>query len=153
MWQYTSTGSGNGLTMEQVRRFFFYLYVIALLCIGGSGLFIAPWELRRVFQIDLSSMPALAASTVVNQYRFLKGIEFAAGFICWRWRLQIFSTPESRLSFLVIVWAGVLGRLLSLFIDGPPSVAFIAFLVIEALTGVLMSSSFPHAIQGDTSHA
>jgi len=125
--------------MEHITKLFFCLYVIALLLIGGSGLFIAPWELRTVFHVDLDSMSAINAATLINQYRFLKGVEFASGCFSWHWRREIYSIPAFRHTFLVIVWAGVGGRLLSVFVDGEPHVLFLGFLIIEAITGILMS--------------
>ncbi len=125
--------------MERITKIFFYTYILALLLIGGSGLFIAPWELRTVFHIDLDSMTAMNAATLLNQYRFLKGVEFASGCFSWRWRREIYSVPAFRYNFLIIVWAGVGGRLMSVFVDGKPQVIFLGFLIIEAVTGILMS--------------
>ncbi len=131
--------------MERITTIFFYTYVLALLLIGGSGLLIAPWELRTVFHVDLDSMTAMNAATLLNQYRFLKGVEFASGCFSWRWRREIYSVPAFRHAFLVIVWAGVGGRLLSVFIDGKPQVIFLGFLIIEAITGILMSLRWSRA--------
>ncbi|HVB39803.1 MAG TPA: DUF4345 family protein [Terriglobales bacterium] len=124
--------------MKSITYFFFYLYVAALLLVGASGVLIAPWELARVFHVPLSAMPARAMATLVNQYRFLKGMEFACGCFGWWWRREIFSDPRYLRLFLVIVWAGIAGRLLAVLLNGMPTALFMAFLLIEAFTGVLM---------------
>lgn len=112
--------------------------MIALLLIGSSGVLIASWELSRIFHVPLESMPAVAAATLSNQYRFLKAMELSCGCFSWWWRKEIFSDVRFMRLFLVIVWGGVGGRLLSMIADGVPSAPFLAFIVIEALTGILM---------------
>jgi Domain of unknown function (DUF4345) len=117
---------------------FFYVYTAALLLIGGSGLLIAPWELSMIFGVSLTKTPELSAATLVNQYRFLKGLEFAAGCFAWSWRHEILTEIKFRRTFLIFVWAGVGGRVLSILIDGWPRWPFLVFAVIEAFTGILM---------------
>lgn len=124
--------------MRSITYFFFYLYVAALLLVGASGMLIAPWELTHVFHVPLAAMPERAMATIVNQYRFLKGMELACGCFGWWWRLEIFSDRRYLRLFLVIVWAGVAGRLLAVALEGVPTALFVAFLLIEAITGVLM---------------
>jgi hypothetical protein len=124
--------------MEFITKFFFYLYVITLIVVGFCGLFVGSWELRTVFHVDLSSMSPIDAATMSSQYRFLKGLELGCGCFAWKWRREIFSTTAFRNSFLVIVWAGVFGRLVSLFVERTPHVLFLIFLILEAITGVLM---------------
>jgi Domain of unknown function (DUF4345) len=124
--------------MELITKFFYYLYVITLIVVGFCGLFVATWELRTIFHIDLSSMSPIDAATMSSQYRFLKGLELGCGCFSWKWRHEIFSNTAFRNSFLVIVWAGVFGRLVSLFTERPPHLLFIIFLVLEAITGLLM---------------
>jgi Domain of unknown function (DUF4345) len=124
--------------MELITKFFFYLYVITLVVVGFCGLFVAPWELRLVFHVDLNSMSAIDAATLSSQYRFLKGLELGCGCFALRWRREIFSTRAFRHSFLIIVWAGVFGRLVSLLVEKRPHTLFLIFLILEAITGILM---------------
>lgn len=124
--------------MELITKFFFYLYVITLVVVGFCGLFVAPWELRLVFHVDLNSMSAIDAATLSSQYRFLKGLELGCGCFALRWHREIFATRAFRHSFLIIVWAGVFGRLVSLFVEHKPHTLFLIFLILEAITGVLM---------------
>ncbi len=124
--------------MELITKFFFYLYIITLIVVGFCGLFVAPWELRLVFHVDLNSMSAIDAATLSSQYRFLKGLELGCGCFSWHWRHQIFIAQPFRNSFLIIVWAGVFGRICSLFVEHRPHTLFLIFLILEAITGVLM---------------
>lgn len=124
--------------MQQVTKLFFYLYVAALLVIGCLGLIFAPWELARFLHLPVSAMPAKDAASLSNQYRFLKAMEFSCGYFSWGWRREIFTELRFLRLFLVILLGGVAGRLLSIVLDGVPHAAFIAFIVIEVVTGLLM---------------
>ena len=68
--------------MIRITRLLTLVYVLALILVGGSGVFIAEWELRHVFALDTAALGPSAEATLLNQYRFLKAIEFAAGVAC-----------------------------------------------------------------------
>lgn len=124
--------------MRRVAQVFYYGYTLMLLCVGGSGILIAPWELSRVFSVDLAAMGALPAATLLNQYRFLKSMELAFGLFCWLYRRPIWAGGRARLLFLAGVFAGVAARVISIEADGLPHWAFLVFAGLELICGALM---------------
>jgi NADH:ubiquinone oxidoreductase subunit K len=124
--------------MNWLSRFCVFLYAAALLVIGGIGVFFAETELTRVFSVDLDQLEVQKKATILNQYRFLKGIEFAVGVICITHRKQIFSAMEPAKAFLLVVFAGVFARSFSVLVDGTPSWPFLMFLAGELLVGVVI---------------
>ncbi|HTS52065.1 MAG TPA: DUF4345 family protein [Burkholderiales bacterium] len=124
--------------MALLTRILFWGYLLMLVGVGASGIFIADWELSRVFHVPLSSMDALQRSTVLNQYGFLKSIEFAFGLFCVLCRDEIFRVPKFNRIFLVGVFGGVAARTLAILLNGVPHWAFVVFLALELTTGVLV---------------
>ncbi|WP_168788288.1 DUF4345 domain-containing protein [Paraburkholderia aromaticivorans] len=124
--------------MERMARLFFWGYMLMLLGIGGSGIFIAAWELPHIFEVRLDSIDELHRATILSQYRFLKGIELGFGVFCWAFRNEIFLPRTASRVFLGGLCAGVAARVLSCIVDGIPTKAFIAFCVLEAVTGFLV---------------
>lgn len=124
--------------MPLVTRVFYYGYTWMLLCVGGSGILIAAWELPHIFSVDLSAMAPQPAATLLTQYRFLKSMEFAFGLFCWVYRREIWAGGTARRLFLAGVFGGVAARLISLTKDGVPQWAFLVFAALEFVCGVLM---------------
>jgi hypothetical protein len=124
--------------MTLLTRILFWGYALMLVGVGASGIFIADWELSRIFQVPLSDMGALQRATILNQYRFLKSIEFAFGLFSLLYREEIFRVAKFNRLFLIGVFAGVGARSLAIVLDGVPHWAFLAFLALELATGVLV---------------
>jgi Domain of unknown function (DUF4345) len=124
--------------MAKATRLLFWGYVLMLLVVGASGVFVADWELTRVFAVRLDDMDTLARSTILNQYRFLKSAEFAFGLFCVACRSEIFRTHKYNRLFLIGLFGGVAARVLAIALDGWPHWVFLAFLALELTTGVLV---------------
>lgn len=124
--------------MALLTRVLFWGYVLMLLIVGASGVFIAEWELQHIFKVRLDDMDGLARATILNQYRFLKSVEFAFGLFSLLCRDEIFRLPKLNRVFLIGLFGGVAARLLAIVLDGMPHWAFLAFLVLELATGVLV---------------
>lgn len=124
--------------MSRTALVFFYGYTAMLLCVGFSGIFIAHWELQRIFGIKLSLMTHEGAATILNQYRFLKAMEFSFGVFCLSYRTKIFAGGGARKLFLAGVFTGVAARSISIIASGWPQWAFTIFLVLELACGVLV---------------
>ncbi|MEK6210055.1 MAG: DUF4345 domain-containing protein [Pseudomonadota bacterium] len=124
--------------MARSTRVLFWGYALMLLVVGASGVFIAEWELSRIFGVRLDDMDKLARATILNQYRFLKSVEFAFGLFSLLCRDEIFRLPKLNRIFLIGVFGGVAARLLSIMLDGMPHWAFLVFLALELATGVLV---------------
>lgn len=124
--------------MQSLARLFFWGYTVMLLGIGASGMLIAPWELTHVFHLPLDLLDAAQRASMLNQYRFLKSVEFGFGMFCLLNRAAIFQPSVGLRLFLTGVFAGVLARVGSLLADGTPHWAFLAFAALEFVTGVLV---------------
>jgi hypothetical protein len=124
--------------VHTLARWFFWGYAGMLVGIGASGVFVAPWELRTVFALPLDALDAARRASILNQYRFLKSVEFAFGVFCVLDRAAIFTPSASRRLFLTGVFGGVFARTASLLADGMPHWAFLAFAALELVTGVLV---------------
>lgn len=124
--------------MARATRVLFWGYVLMLLGVGGSGIVIAEWELTHIFAVRLDDMDKLARATILNQYRFLKSVEFAFGlFAAWcSW--EIFCVHKYNRIFLIGLFGGVAARTLAIALDGVPHWAFLVFLALELVTGVLV---------------
>ena len=124
--------------MALSTRVLFWGYVLMLLAVGASGVFIAEWELTRIFGVRLDDMDKLARATILNQYRFLKSVEFAFGLFSVLCRWEIFCVPRFNRIFLIGLFGGVAARMLAIVDDGLPHWAFLVFLALELATGVLV---------------
>lgn len=124
--------------MRLLAFVFFWGYTGMLLGIGASGMLIAPWELRTVFELPLDLLDATQRASMLNQYRFLKSVELTFGIFCLINHAAIFRPSASHRLFLTGVFAGVLARLGSLLADGVPHWAFLAFAALECMAGVLV---------------
>jgi hypothetical protein len=131
--------------LRVLAHLFFFGYALMLLCVGLSGIFIAPYELTRIFNVDTTRMTSLDAATLFNQYRFLKALEFGLGVFCLRYWRRIFLELSFNRFFLMFVLAGVAARGLSLVVDGPARWPFVAFLLLELATAlVVFAWTRPH---------
>lgn len=124
--------------MMRLTRLFALVYALALTLVGGSGVFIADWELQNVFALDTAALEPQVSATLLNQYRFLKAIEFAAGLTCLVGFERIFDQPAIARLFLVLIGVGAAARLLAIIFDGWPAPVFLAFLAVELATFVLV---------------
>jgi hypothetical protein len=125
--------------MMRIVRFFFWGYVLMLVGVGASGMVIAPWELSKLFEIPLGTLSETAQATLLNQYRFLKALELAFGLYCVGFRHEIFKPGLAHRVFLAGLFSGVAARLGSWLVDGQPRTVFLAFALLELITGVLVS--------------
>ena len=124
--------------MRVLARLFFWGYTLMLLGVGVTGMLIATWELPTVFAVALDAMGDVERATLLNQYRFLKALEFAFGLFCVAYRHEIFTPGKDHRVFLGGLSAGAAARLGSCFADGTPRTAFIVFMALELVTGLLV---------------
>jgi membrane protein implicated in regulation of membrane protease activity len=113
-------------------------YGLMFLVVGMAGVFIAPWELERVFRLDPAWLTQPEGATFLNQYRFLKAAEAAFGLFCVYHRRDILAGGQNFVIFVAGCFLAILARALSWAVDGPPRTAFVLFLVLEALTLILV---------------
>ncbi len=128
---------------QLATNIFYYGYTAMLLGVGASGIFIAQWELSRLFAVDLAGMGSEPAATLLTQYRFLKSTELVFGLFCWLFRHAIFAGGEARRLFFIGLFGGVGARLFSLITDGRPHWIFLLFAALELICGLLMLALGP----------
>ena len=124
--------------MAFLRKLFFYGYVFMFIGVGASGIFIASWELPRIFHMPLSTLTPEVRATMLTQYRFLKSAELSYGLFAFFFRAEIFAGETVRKLFVTAVFLGVFARVLSVFVDGMPGWIWLTFAGLEAITGVLI---------------
>jgi len=122
--------------MAKLARTLFWVYTAALIGVGAAGVFSAEWELTRLYDLKLTGLEDMLRATVLNQYRFLKGVEFAFGMYCLVCRDDIFRVLRFNRVFLIGVFGGAGARVFSIFVDGVPHWAFLVFIAIELAAGV-----------------
>ena len=106
----------------------------AMLCVvGAAGILFARWELGRVFSLDVTMWSHDVNATFLNQYRFLKAVEFSSGLFCLAYLKSILTGEKSARIFLALVAAGVAARIIAWIADGQPSALFLIFLALEIL--------------------
>jgi hypothetical protein len=113
-------------------------YSLMFLVVGVAGVFVAPRELTTVFGVDAAWLATPAAATFINQYRFLKATEAGFALFCLGHRRDILEGGVSSLIFLNGCALSIFARCWSWGVDGRPSMAFIAFLVLEIMTFLLV---------------
>jgi len=116
----------------------FYGYVATLLVAGAWGMVEARLDQRLLFGLDLTTLPATHAATLVSQYRFLRAIELGYGLFAWRYRTAILRPSPYSTVFLTTMALGVLARIISLVLDGRPEAVFLFFLIYEAVAVVII---------------
>jgi hypothetical protein len=124
--------------MKLLSAVLFAGWVGALVLLGAAGIFTGEWELRHIFRIDLAGMGGEAQANLLNQYRFLKAVEFGFGLFCVVFRREIFRVPLFNRLFLSIVCLGAAARALSVAVDGWPHWGFTGVTVLEFLTFVVV---------------
>lgn len=125
--------------MRLLTALLFWTWVGALVLLGGSGIFTGEWELRLVYGIDLASMSPMEQAGLLNQFRFLKAVEFGFGFFCILFRREIRRVPLFNRLFLSIVFLGASARALAIALDGWPHWTFTGITLLELLTGIVLA--------------
>ena len=121
-----------------LARLFLFVFCLAFFIIGVSGLLLTPWELTKIFGLDPIWLASDEATSFLNQYRFLKVIEGAFGLFGLLKFRSILDGGVSNVIFLIGCGLAVIARSFSWIVDGRPDTMFVAFLVIEALTFLLV---------------
>jgi hypothetical protein len=133
--------------MKALSHFFFYCYCGLAVAAGCWGAFGNPQiDFSVLFHFPVRSLDTYTRVNLLDQYRFLRGIELAFGMFCLAMTREIFSVPKYNLLFLAGMSAGTTARIVSLFAEGRPSAAMCFFLIFE-LAGIVVISVYSfHAI-------
>ena len=124
--------------MKFLAYFFFYTYVGLLVVAGLWGAFVgARIDQQMLFDFDIASVNKTTAASILTQYRFLRLIEFGFGMFALLFTKEVFSQLRYNRLFLGVMFLGVVARVISYFVDGPPNWLFYFFALYE-LVGVLL---------------
>lgn len=121
--------------MKTIATVLFYGWSGALLVLGAAGIFTGRWELATIFNVDLALLGQKGTATLLNQYRFLKAVEFGFGLFCFVFTREIFTVRIFNRLFLGIVFLGSIARALSMLVEGMPHWALTGITVLEFATG------------------
>jgi len=121
----------------------FYGYALFLIISGGIlGILVPRWGplsfevyARAVFNNGLHGEPLVSA---LNQYRFMKSMEFGFGLFALLFRTEIYTLRKVNRYFLGIMFLGAADRLLSIIVDGRPHPAYVFFVGLETVVGILV---------------
>jgi hypothetical protein len=120
--------------MKLISYFLFYTYIGLVLLAGFWGAFLYPkMDFKMLFEMDTAELSDYARINLLSQYRFLRALELGFGLFAIIFRKEIFSEPKFNTLFLVIMFLGVMARVMSIIFDGSPSIYFYFFLIWEFL--------------------
>jgi hypothetical protein len=114
-----------------VTLVFFFGYVVILVVAGAWGVVGARVDMHLLLRVHLGDLPHRAQANLLSQYRFLRAIELGFGLFALRYWREIFRQRSYNQIFLIAMACGVGARLLSLALDGLPSVWMDVFLGYE----------------------
>ena len=124
--------------MQWANYFFYYSYIGMVIVAGLWGAFINPeFDFRLLFKIETDNLTDFQRINLLSQYRFLRAIELGFGVFAILFVKSIFSKKEFNRLFIFIMSAGVFSRIVSIAVDGIPSLLMLFFLVFE-LVGVVV---------------
>jgi hypothetical protein len=137
--------STPSIAFEALNALAFWAYALFLIFVGGLlGLFVPRWRplhfevfARAIFPAPLGT--EVIASTL-NQYRYMKSMEFGFGLFAVIYRTEIYRSRRMNRFFLGIMLLGALERALSILIDGSPNPAYVGLTVIELLATTIIFS-------------
>ena len=133
--------------MKALSHFFFYCYCGLAVAAGCWGAFGNPRiDFGVLFHFPVQSLDAYARVNLLDQYRFLRGIEMGFGLFCLVLTREIFSVPRYNMLFLCAMSAGTCARIVSLSVDGRPSAAMCFFLAFELAGIVIIAVYSYHAV-------
>lgn len=125
--------------MRALAILMFYGWSGALLVLGAVGIFTGRWELETIFALDVAQLSDERTATLLNQYRFLKAIEFGFGLFCFAFRKEIFTVRRFNRLFLAIVFLSSSARALSMILEGLPHWGLTGITVLEFATGFVIA--------------
>ncbi|WP_147448567.1 DUF4345 family protein [Corallococcus terminator] len=118
-------------------------YAWFLILVGGVlGLLVPRWGplafevyARGVFD---AGMPDQTLASALNQYRYMKSMEFGFGVFCVCFRDLIYTDRRFNRFYLGILFLGTAERALSVLLDGMPRPFYVAAIFIELSVGLIV---------------
>lgn len=140
--------------MKQLSYFFYYAYAGLVLLAGVWGALGSPrLDFRILFHFSPDTLGAYARINLLDQYRFLRALEFGFGLYCFLFAREVFSNRKFNTLFLMTMALGTIARITSFWAEGRPSAAMCFFLAFEA-TGLVVIAlySFQQLYHKQLSH-
>ncbi|WP_412061642.1 DUF4345 family protein [Rubrivirga sp. IMCC45206] len=120
--------------MTRAASILVVVWAASALVFGAVGLVAAPWELGVAF-----GAAGLGAS-VLNQYRFLRGVEAGVGLLFLVLRRDVLADRRLGLLFVAVAGLGALGRALGAVLDGPPAAWMWGLFALEAAAAAAVAA-------------
>ncbi|MDZ7606278.1 MAG: DUF4345 family protein [Cyclobacteriaceae bacterium] len=125
--------------MNWLSHFLFYTYIGLVLLAGFWGAFINPYfDFRFLIELDPQSLNEHVRANLFSQYRFLRALELGFGLFSIRFVHNIFHEKAFNSLFLVIMGSGILARIVSWIIEGPPNKFHLFFMFYELIGFVII---------------
>lgn len=122
--------------LKLLNNLLFYGYALFLVTAGSLvGLLAPTWgtvdfEVYATVVFKHPFEPEVLANAL-NQYRFMKSLEFGFGVFMLLFRREIYTQHKANRFFLSIVFLGAAVRAFSVLVDGTPHWAYIVFIIFE----------------------
>ena len=125
--------------MKFLNHVFFYSYIGLVILAGSWGAFFnANLDFEFLFHLNTHELPTHTRINLLSQYRFLRALELGFGIFSILFFKEIFSIKKYNRLFLAIMGLGILARVASWIMDGPPSGLFKFFLTYEAVGWIII---------------
>ena len=123
------------MRLARHARTVYALYAWVFIISGAGGVFLSQLEPRLMHGLVVLPEQRDAMASLLNQLRFLRGIELGFGLAMLVGRDRFFAPAAQRSDWnravLTGLFAAPAARTVSLVLDGPPAPAFTALLLVE----------------------
>jgi len=116
-------------TITALATLVLWVAIVVFSAVGLSGIFFGAWE----FSFLPTNLETVSGdrTTFLNQVRFLKALELAAGIMIFSVRREFFERRTINRAVVALLWVTPLARVASLALDGVPHWTFVALLGVE----------------------
>ncbi len=125
--------------MKLLATIVLWVAIIVFSMVGLSGIFFGAWEFSFL-PVDISTVSG-DKTTFLNQVRFLKALELAAGIMIFANRRDFFERASVNRAIVALLWITPLARVVSLAADGVPHYTFVMLLGVE-LSGAVVVAAY-----------
>ena len=115
------------------------LFTVVVLAWGLSGVLLTDAWLHGEWAMHLPALGEVQRATLGNEFRFLEARELGVGIFAWALHDEILSSRKHNLTFLAVVAAAPVARLIACAADGLPRPLWLAFGASELAMGLALA--------------